>query len=263
MDLNSRIERSSAANRVLLRAAIWVSVAAILAASATSAKEESEPTLPDDGAWARYEVEWNRLDNGEKSSRKVTLSFVGRVMEQTMACQWIEIKTIVPAGDADEGTYLSKYLVRQEDLLKSNNPLVDVIRAWSKFNDGAPHAPARTQRPDIGWGSLLLWTPGALKDATRSDGMKDVEYQKGRLKACFPRTGRLSLPVRDANGNVAITWSRKFTIWQHADLPIGFASAEVTDEVLGSDGKVRSEQSTVFILEDAGNGAKSELPDSN
>src|SRR5260370_29625071 len=133
------------------------------------------------------------------------------MIDEDEPCQWIEIKTGVPRGDSDGGQYIHKFLVRQKDLLASKNPLENVVRAWRQLKDNAPDNPPRTQRYDIGLGSLLHWTPGVLKDAARSGQTKDVEYQKGRLKDCRPRSGRLSLPVRDTNGNLEVTWSRTFT----------------------------------------------------
>ena len=263
MNPRSQLGHYSFRNLRLCKSLLSVALAAQLAPLTAATGEVPEAQLPADGAWARYAEEWQRLDNGAKTSHKITLSFVGRVMEQDEPCQWIEIKTVVPAGDSDEGTYVHKYLVRQSALLKGNNPLEEVVRVWSKDKDNAPDVPPNTQRHDIGFGSLLLWTPGVLKDAGRSDQAKDIDYQKGRLKSCHARTGRLSLPVRDKNGNVEFTWSRSFTAWQHPDLPIGFSGAEVRDEILSSDLNVRSAQSTVYTLEDAGTGAKSELPDNN
>ena len=132
-----------------------------------------------------------------------------------------------------------------------------------QHDDEAPYVPPEYQRHDLGYGLLFLWAPGVLKDADSPNESKNVEYQKGRLKRAKPRTGRQMLSIQDAAGKIEFTWSRKYTAWQHADLPIGFASAEIVAEVLDADHKVRSLQSTVYLLEDAGTGAKSELSENN
>ncbi len=264
MDPMSRFAHCSFGTRGICTILLSVALTALLALVTAAAAEEAEAKLPEDGMWARYAGEWEQLNNGAKTSHKVTLSFVGRVMEGDEPCQWIEINTVVPAGDPEQGTYIHKLLVRQKDLLESKNPLEKIVRVWSKFKDKEPvDVSPDEHRHDIMFGPLMLWTPGVLKAAGRSDQAKDVDYQKGRLKACRPRTGSLSLPVRDANGTIVVTWSRTYTAWQHADLPIGFSQAQVTDEVAAADGKVRSLLLGVYLLEDAGTGAKSELPDKN
>src|SRR5258708_29485261 len=64
---------------------------ALLVPVAIAADDESAAKLPEDGAWVRYEAQWGGGDDGAKSVRKTTLSFVGRVIEKDEPCQWIEI----------------------------------------------------------------------------------------------------------------------------------------------------------------------------
>jgi hypothetical protein len=229
----------------------------------TGRSEERQRELPRDGAWVQYQWDWHRLDNGQKMSATVTLSIVGVVVEKDEQCRWVELKYVIPEGD-EKRTLIEKLLIREKHLLESANPMEHVLRTWVRFND----EPARLKEPhqinDTLIGQMLLWTPGVLKDASLSGVPKDIEYQRGRLRSANSWTGKMVLPETNKDGQVVLRRSRKFALRRHAELPIGFAEAEIKDDVYDVDmTTVRSQQVSVYLLQDAGTDAKSSLPDNN
>src|SRR5215472_8728295 len=121
-----RIGIASAVILIFTLAAGWI--------SSIGRGDEPQPVLPRDGAWVQYQWDWNRLDNGQKMSATVTLSFVGTIVEKDERCRWIELKYVIPEGD-EKGTLIEKLLVREKDLLESANPMENVLRTWISFND--------------------------------------------------------------------------------------------------------------------------------
>jgi hypothetical protein len=225
--------------------------------------EEPQPALPRDGAWVLYQWDWNRLDNGQKMSATVTLSFVGTIIEKDERCRWIELKYVIPEGN-EKGTLIEKMLVRERDLLESPNPMENVLRTWISFNDDPVRLKEFPETNDIAIGPMLLWAPGVLKNAAATNARKDIEYQRGRLKAARTWAGKMTLPETDQGGNVVLRRLRQFTVWTHNELALGFAEAEVRDEVYNVDMTVlRSQQVAVYLLQDAGKDARTALPDKN
>lgn len=212
----------------------------------------------------QYQYEWQRVDNQVKAEGTVTLSCVGSVVEHDEPCRWIELKEVIDAG-REKRTSVYKMLVREKDLRESGNPLGNVLRTWFQEN-GEPPRPvnANRERFDAMLGALLLWTPGVLKGTRAGDKVKDIDYQAGRLKRAQSRSGQVALVLRNADETSVRDWSRRFLIWHHAELPIGFAEAEIHDDISDPETKrVVNQQRTVYRLQDAGANAKSALPDRN
>jgi hypothetical protein len=231
--------------------------------SAAGRCEDRQRELPGDGAWAQYQWDWHRLDNGQKMSATVTLSMVGVVVEKEEPCRWVELKYVIPEGD-EKGTLIEKLLIREKDLFKSANPMEHVLRTWVRFNDEPVRRKESHENNDMAIGPMLLWTPGVLKSASRTGPTKDIEYQRGRLEAAHSWTGKMILPESDQSGNVVLRRSRKFTLRVHDEQSIGFAEAEVQDDVYNADmTALRSQQVGIYLLQDMGTDAKSALPDSN
>jgi hypothetical protein len=242
-----------AASVLLALPACWIALATPVA---IAAKDEPAAKLPEDGAWVRYQQDWERLDNGLKETRKITVSVVGHVVENDEACRWIELKHLVSEGD-EKGTWIFKLLIRENDLMENENPLERVIRAWLQ----SPDKEITLFEPDeTSFLPILLWTSGTPKKPSTADETKNIEYQKGRLKAAHAKVGQIVIPER-TRPDYRNSWD--YTLWQHTDLPIGFAEARIKYEVRGPDMKDRTQQVTVYLLEDAGTGAKTELPDNN
>jgi hypothetical protein len=140
----------------------------------------------------------------------------------------------------------------------------NVLRTWISFNDDPVLLKEPPETNDVAIGPMLLWVPGVLKNAGATNAPKDIEYQRGRLKAARTWTGKLTLPETDRAGNVVLRRLRQFTVRTHNELAVGFAEAEVRDEVYSADMTVlRSQQVGVYLIQDAGKDAMSALPDNN
>jgi hypothetical protein len=245
-------------------AAALIAAALVIGWARTDGRGENlHRELPKNDAWVQYQWDWNRLDSGQKMSATVTLSIVGSVVENDEPCRWVELKYVIPEG-SEKGTLIEKLLIREKDLLASANPMEHVLRTWVRFNDEPVYLKEAYNNKDEAIGPLLLWTPGVLKNVAKGGDPKDIEYQHGRLKAAQPWAGRMVLPETNKDGVVVLHLSRKYTLWRHADLAFGFAEAEIKDDVYNLDKtKVLSQQVSVYVLQDAGVGAKTALPDSN
>ena len=84
--------------------------------------------LPADGSWVGYHVNRERAD-GSKSTLKVTISFVGRKVEDEVACRWIEFQEVDDRGKIQ---LIQKCLVPEQRLRKDPNPLRHVLRYWER-----------------------------------------------------------------------------------------------------------------------------------
>jgi hypothetical protein len=232
--------------------------------SAPGRADDGNRELPKDGAWARYDENWERLDNGQKVSYSATLSFVGKLVEKDELCRWVEMKYVALDGPEKDTLIISKMLIREKDLHESENPITCVLRCWEQVNDEPARLSDAHQNYASTIGPLLLWTPGALKNAAAAGKPKDIEYQQGRLKAAKAWTGKMKIAERNQAGHVVIQRLRQFTSWQHADLPVGFAEAEIKDDVYNADmTRLYSRSVSVLLLQDAGTDATSALPDCN
>jgi hypothetical protein len=244
--------------------AAFVVVAALLGMTpAIGHAEDRLRQLPKDGTWVRYQKDVANLTNDKKYDPiKVTLSFVGSAVDEGEPCRWLELKHVIPEGRDGAGTYVSKVLVPERDLLESESPFEHARRTWVRRLDGPVTKAPEGGRDDMTFGELLLWTPGMLKGSSLAkDQTKDIEYQRGRLKGAQARTGRLVHQWRDKNGTED-KYTKSYTAWQHPDLPIGFAEARIVQEQFIND-RPLSKFSIDYRIEDAGADAKTELPDNN
>jgi len=250
----------NASAAIRLPATLLIAVA-IVGAPTVSHGEDCSSTLPEDGAWVRYQWDWERLDNSQKVSGTVTVSLVGSVLDRSEPCRWIELKHEIPEGD-EKGTLIQKLLIPEKDLLESSNPVEHVIRTWVRFND----EPVRLKDPkwnnDSAIAPLLLWTPGAVASSEKAGALKDIEYQRGRLEGTSLRTRKLVLSETNIDGRIVLKRSRTFTIRMHRQLPLGFAEAWIEDEVFDAEkAALRSRQISNYLLQDFGSGATTGLPD--
>jgi hypothetical protein len=72
----------------------------------------------------------------------------------------------------------------------------------------------------------------------------------------------LLLTEASEDGQVVLKRSRTVAARMHLDLPIGFAEAEIRDEVYSADlTALRSRAIESYVLQDFGTGATSTLPD--
>jgi hypothetical protein len=228
--------------------------------------QESGAKLPSDGAWVRYKVELQGEQDGVPSRNEFvgTISLVGTTTEKEQLCRWVEIETVAfdPKG-APRRTHVTKLLIPEMEMLKSNNPLKQAARGWVRVNDepATPIGPIKFD-PGLFVGESLSWLPGARALLHEVDQPRDIEYQRGKLNGANALSGTREYTKADTPELGKNRWKSTFTIWHHADLPCGFAHAVIEAEKwLGDD--LDAKLTFTYHLEDAGIDAKSGLPESN
>ena len=195
--------------------------------------------LPEDGAWAQFEV---RITNRAGSTRtaQITMRSVGRVQENE-ACRWIELKLPI-----EESTQVVKLLVPEKYLKEGQAPLDHVVRGWRKLGD---EVPVTLTNPHTFW--LLVLLPGPLDNVKKLD-REVVESKLGRLE-CEGLTGRTHVKEEDGYEE-----DLAYTIRRHPKAPFGVVSCRFECKVLFG-GKLKDVVNFQLKLTDFGKEAESEL----
>lgn len=254
----NRIQSSARLSAIAVVGFLLVSTATV----SISCADELRPTLPENGTWVRYQVDTERL-GVFKRSRQFLLSVVGRELQNEEACLWLELKkTGKFVADGDEETHIWKLLVREKDLLENDKPLENVIRVWHRFNANPPEL-CLPEHFRVGFDESFMWTPGVVKNAKTIVDAKEVDYQKGRLKIENSLAGSIGHVQRNSFGDITMTWTLDFRTWLHTDIPVGSAAAEITYKAFDGDMNIVATSISKFLLQDAGTGAKTALPECN
>jgi hypothetical protein len=231
---------------------------AVLIVCGACRAEERSVVLPKDGSWVRCEFEV--IAPPTKLASTVTLSIVGSAVENETRCRWVEVKSVFPKGQIprfpDGGTFLTKMLISEQDLLENADPSKRSQRAWVR-KPGEPQAEQTKVLPVSK--NLMLWAPGVRRTLTETTDEKSIDYQSGQLKSARAWTGTQTVENQDRKSQFKST----YTVWMHPDLPMGFAEAEIVNDITYTNGDAPHQQRHVFRIIDAGNDAKSELPDNN
>ena len=232
--------------------------------------EESTAKLPADGWWARYFVSMKRDGNNDEQTMKRTYSLVGTATESDITCRWVEMKTVSMAGEK-ERIEVVKFLIPEQDLLESDQPLVRLVRCWSKTDDGMAKAlsfdPPRgdgvnPQSAEGRFGKELFVFPGIRQKAEMVDKPKVVEYQQGRLTVAQGREGKRVSKVVGSPRAQGLAFVLDYTIWTDPAVAPGFAAAKTRYATMIND-VVRTARNDEWTIEDFGTDAKSELPENN
>lgn len=217
----------------------WLAVIVVVVGGAEARGDGLLYQLPEDGGWARFEIE---ITNKNNAVRKVGLIMrsVGRVAESE-GSRWLEFQ--IPQED---GTKTVKVLIPEKRLKEGEAPLEHVLRAWAKRGDNAPESVMRVR--DY-W--LLLVLAGPLNDVKKLDE-KTLESPLGALE-CKGLSG--SAQLRDDYGNdIDLTYA----IRRHEKAPFGVVACAI-DSVVRKDGAVKSQTKIELKLVEAGKGAKADL----
>ncbi len=167
--------------------------------------------LPEDGSWARFDVEtqiYKRTgEPGTKFTGSFTISSVGKATVDGEPCRYIELKSFSKSskpdgGEAQEGTVnIHKFLIPEKRLAAGESSLEHVRRGFfrvggGKSNDGQP-IPFRQFDIDevrVSYRDMLRTVlPGSLKDVRKLPA-ETVECKLGKytfVKGWLP-------PQRDA-----------------------------------------------------------------
>lgn len=204
--------------------------------------------LPEDGAWASYEISAARTTAGQLGdAHKATLRVgsVGRSVEQDEPCRWIEFRRDEPGR-----IVIQKVLVPEKHLQSGGDPLGRVIRAWRKVGEGEPR-PLRTEDLEL---HLFLYLPGPLNDV-KELGTRMIDTKLGELE-CAAVSGR----KRATHGQRQ--FEGQFTSYRHDKASFGVIRWQAVVDWLGLSDRQRSLDCTM-TLSDQGGDARSELPNHN
>ena len=210
--------------------------------------------LPQDGTWARYEMEMVGVSpSGEemKMGGSLTMSSVGKAEASGEPCRWIEVKMQMRRPDGDEQTIVAKALVPEKNLKRGENGWASMKKAWIKqpFN-ADPEQITEANGRDVG--PLPAFLAGPLSDSKDLEGIQ-VESGIGNLQ-CAGVSG--SLKINDGNADVKIQMENRLNDMA----PFGVVTSTMQFEVT-RDGEVREKGTIHFKLAEVGKDAKSELPD--
>lgn len=231
--------------------------------------EDRPRELPKDGSWVRWQCEY-RLQEGKPIDFVVTLSLVGSAVEDDQPCRWLEVKQEFRIeGEVAARVGVEKILVPEEKLLNDERPLDYVRRLVIRRRDGTIQSIEGKDIPDrvslASWQEFLLWAPGMRKGTSvEADQSKDVKYQQGSLARSEARSGSRTYR-HDAfpeSGKVEGKNEIKYTIWQHPELPLGFAEAHIAGRRFLRGSNV-GDWVKEYRLQDFGMDAKTELAESN
>lgn len=251
-----------------VRSALLFGFALLL--SPTVQAEDAAAKLPADGWWARYFVSTKIDGNNDERTMKRTYSLVGTATENNETCRWVEMKTVTMVGEK-ERVDIVKFLVPEKDLLEGDQPLVRLVRCWSKTDDGVVKAlsfdPPRgdgvnPQSAEGRFGKDLFVFPGMRQKAELVDKEKVVEYQQGRLQVAQGRVGKRISKVVGSPRAQGLTFVLDYTIWTDPAVAPGFAAAKTRYATVVND-VVRRAQDEEWILEDFGVDVKSALPEND
>jgi hypothetical protein len=186
--------------------------------SAAAVSISSGNSLPPDGSWVRYVVSHESTSHpyrGRKAksdanvetekikswSEKITLSFVGRTVENGVPCRWVEIRTEKPDQQADKPCAY-KVLLKEEGLLSDKHPLAEknVLRVWQQTSDGTV-----SRRDDsLGYSDLFSWTPGAVRQMKPTGETREIDFASSHLSSATAYSGKTT-----TNAYVALGVSRR------------------------------------------------------
>jgi hypothetical protein len=235
--------------------------------------------LPPDGSWVRYVVSHEstshpyhkrsaksdanvETEKVKRWSEKITLSFVGRAIENGVPCRWVEIRTERADQQADKPCAY-KMLLREEGLLSDKHPLaeVNVVRVWQQTPDGA--VSRRDEAP--GYSDLFSWTPGVVRRLKPAGETREIDFASGHLSSAAVYTGKTTTNSHLALWVIRIRLEEDKTVWLHPDLPLGFAAMRTEENatVRLMTKPATSHTVTEYVLEDAGTDAQTSMPENN
>lgn len=220
-----------------------------------AADPTSDAKLPDDGAWASYQIN-HRLTNGSELRYKLRISLVGTEMDAGERCRWIEFVESEMAGDP-KSTGVHRVLLSERVMLTSQNPFEHAGKYETRFDDG-PVENRQTHLAGL-FGYWGLFLPGTLAHSQKLAEAKAVQYQRGDLEIKEGRRGKHVWKRIAKSNNQTQTWTFDYALWLHDQIPFGFAHAKVKLVGTLETGETFRTDTFEFSLEDAGTGGKSAL----
>lgn len=174
--------------------------------------------LPADGAWAEYELELRRTQNGrtETHTLRQRLASVGRTEIEGQPARWIELTLRMGEGPPIK----TKVLIPERAFSGDNSPLARASVVWSQRGDDEPHR--REFSPEDVRGPLGTLFPGKLSEAAALDNRTFNVKPAGEITASG-RSGRAML--RDPRGADEL----QYQIWSNAEVPFRLVAADIEE----------------------------------
>jgi hypothetical protein len=225
---------------------------ALLGLLATSARGDGFfYQLPEDGTWAKYEIDITQERGGMQQSNhaELTMASVGKSVENAEPCRWIEVR-LKMNDNGNEHTIVAKVLTPEKYLKKGEDPLNQMVRGWLKGKGGSnDQSPEKLEASNFG--PLRAFLAGALQDEKKLD--KEVVDSKLGNQECEGVTGHAPFTEGDREGKFT------FTNRLHPKAPFGLVAGRL-EFGFKRDGQVVESGTATFKLIDFGKDAISELP---
>jgi len=204
--------------------------------------------LPDDRTWARYDIEVTHERDGMQETQRATLTMasVGKALEGTEQCRWIEVKLQV-TNQGMEHTILAKVLIPEKYLKRGEAPLEQMVRGWLKGKE----TEEAMQLEASNFGPLRAFLAGPLNDEKKLE-KELVESKLGKLE-CEGVEGWA--PITEGNREGRFVFQSRL----HPMAPFGLVSSRLKFE-FKRDGQVVETGNARITLSEFGKEAVTELP---
>ena len=218
--------------------------------------------LPEDGSWAKFDLVGKAVEpDGKETSLSgtLTLSSVGTVDVEGQKCRWIELAVEASRND-QMFTDVEKLLIPEKYLVKGEDPLSHVLKAWHKHSmiaGGAPQELQDVQNPDSPAGKQM-----------RGTKLRPFLHGPFEMHRLLPKAlVESKLGSRECLGVSAeekieggVTANSKYVIRLHKDAPFGVVTWDA-EMNLERDGMALAKMTTTATLSDFGKDAKSVIPE--
>jgi len=216
--------------------------------------------LPEDGAWARFDVQLEIVtakgDRVPSGSSSFTIRSVGREMVDDAPCRWIELVTSQKLNDGAARADLFKILVPEKHFTEDDNPLDHAVRAWSRR--GNTVATSKLVEIDKFTRNHKPLDPlfyGKLDQLTEVDPMT-IETPLGKYR-CSGIIGTRNVPSNVSGESTNYRHDTR----EEMSVPFGVVEYRVESEKLRAGKPVGPKQVLTYKLVEMGMGSKSEVPE--
>jgi hypothetical protein len=177
--------------------------------------------LPNDGAWANYDLDCTAKAGGKEIAVTGTLRLasVGHVTVQDQPCRWIEVQLnvgTVVEGKEVKNERVCKLLIPEKWLVAGQSPLDHVVRAWWQPESGA--AVEKLLNPRTIDTPLPVILSGPWKNV-KPLKTADIQCRFGKL-SCEGTEGTLDFPLPQGG-----TMKCKLENRLNAESPFGVVSS--------------------------------------
>lgn len=207
--------------------------------------------LPDDKAYAKYDLELTVEGQGAMQTGELTLKSVGSTFEDGEKCRWIEMEFKLKPSDGEGDKHIYKLLLPEKNLKAGANPLEKILRAWHKQNEDA--VVQFTETTTLTTAAVGVFLSGPSKDSKALD--KQFEDSKIGNVECAGVKGSFEQML--GPGMLKVTSEVRTT----DKAPFGSVRGEYQFEIINEQ-KTEAKATARLKLVDVGTEAVSALPDS-